>query len=151
MAFRGIHEHQIDPKGRFKFPALWRKVLNDRFDMRVMVTQYNDRLLGFPNPVWEEIEKRVVGHSITKQSVLDFYDHFISPATECPVDQQGRIFIPPTLREYAGLEKDIVLSGMINKFSISCKQYWGERTDRSKVDIPGLLEKLNEDGIEILI
>jgi MraZ protein len=79
--------------------------------------------------------------------VKAFQRFFISGAAECPIDKLGRILIPPTLRDYAQLEKNVVFTGMLRKFEIWSKERWLEEIKRSEVDFEGMGEALAELGI----
>lgn len=123
--FRGRFEHTIDIKGRMSIPAKFRDVLMDKYDERLMITNdYDGCLIAYPFIEWQIIEEKASKLSILKKEAAEFLRFFISGVAECPIDKLGRVLIPPTLREHANLEKDIVLVGTLKKIEIWSKTRW---------------------------
>jgi MraZ protein len=84
---------------------------------------------------------------MVKKEVKAFQRFFISGASECPIDKLGRILIPPTLRDYAQLGKNVVFTGMLKKFEIWAKERWLEEIKRSEENFEGIGEALAVLGI----
>jgi MraZ protein len=84
---------------------------------------------------------------MVKKEVKALQRFFISGAMECPIDKLGRILIPPTLRDYAQLGRNVVFVGMLRKFEIWSKERWLEEIKRSEVDFEGMGEALAELGM----
>jgi MraZ protein len=84
---------------------------------------------------------------MVKKEVKAFQRFFISGAAECPIDKLGRILVPPTLRDYAQLGRNVVFAGMLRKFEIWSKERWLEEIKRSEVDFEGMGEALADLGI----
>ncbi len=122
--FRGRFEHTIDLKGRTSIPSKFREVLATNYDERVIITNFDGCLWAYPVREWQTIEEKVGALPQFKEEVKALQRVFISAATECPIDKQGRLLIPPTLRDYAALEKDIVLVGMTKRIEIWSKERW---------------------------
>lgn len=117
--FRGQTDQIIDAKGRIILPVRFRDILNKKYDNTLILTKYIDNcLIAYPVEEWEEKEAEIRKLPTGKKEVRAFKRFFISAATECTVDKQGRILIPPSLKSYAQLERDIVLAGSIDHFEI---------------------------------
>ena len=145
--FRGRFEHSVDSKGRVSIPAKFRELLTEKCDDRLIVTNFDRCLVAYPYEEWRVLEDRVSSLSMVKKEVKAFQRFFISGATECPIDKLGRILVPPTLRDYAQLGKNVVFAGMLRKFEIWSKERWLEEIKRSEVDFEGMGEALADLGI----
>jgi MraZ protein len=128
MIFRGINNLAVDAKGRMAMPARYRERLMETCGGRLIVTVDKDRcLLVYPLPEWEIIEAQLIAlPSLHKQARL-LQRLLIGHATEVELDSQGRILLPTILREYAGMEKKLVLIGQGKKFEIWDDQTWSEK------------------------
>jgi len=145
--FRGRFEHIIDSKGRVSIPAKFRELLAEKYDDRLILTNFDRCLVAYPYEEWHVLEERVSSLSMVKKEVKAFQRFFISGGAECPIDKLGRILIPPTLRDYAQLERNIIFAGMLKKFEIWSKERWLEEIKRSEVDFEGMSETLANLGI----
>ncbi|MFA4909926.1 MAG: division/cell wall cluster transcriptional repressor MraZ [Desulfobacteria bacterium] len=145
--FRGRYEHTIDSKGRVSLPVKFREVLNERYDDRLVITNFDGCLVAYPFDEWRLLEEKVSSMSIVKKDVKSFQRFFISGATECTIDKQGRILLPPTLREYAKLEKDIVFAGMTKKIEIWSKEKWEQEIAKAKENFDEISDALGELGL----
>lgn len=132
MSFQGEYINTIDPKGRASIPAKFREILAGTYgDERVVVTKnQEDGLTAYPLPVWAQIRDRVEMSppGPIKNATVRM---FLAPATECAFDKQGRIQIPQALRSYAGLEKEIVVVGLIDKIELHSQVRYAEVSRRS--------------------
>ena len=145
--FRGRFEHIIDPKGRVSIPAKFRELLVEKYDDRLILTNFDRCLVAYPYEEWRVLEDRVSSLSMVKKEVKSFQRFFISGATECPIDKLGRILIPQTLRDHAQLEKSVIFAGMLKKFEIWSKERWLEEIKRSQEDFEGTGAALAELGL----
>ena len=145
--FRGRFEHIVDSKGRVSIPAKFRELLGEKYDDRLILTNFDRCLVAYPYEEWRVLEERVSSLSMVKKEVKAFQRFFISGATECPIDKLGRILVPPTLRDYAQLGRNVVFAGMLRKFEIWSKERWLEEIKRSEVDFDGMGEALADLGI----
>ncbi len=145
--FRGRFEHIVDSKGRVSIPARFRELLAEKYDDRLILTNFDRCLVAYPYEEWRVLEERVGSLSMVKKEVKAFQRFFISGATECPIDKLGRILVPPTLRDYAQLGRNVVFAGMLRKFEIWSKERWLEEIKRSEVDFEGMGEALADLGI----
>jgi len=145
--FRGRFEHIVDSKGRVSIPAKFRELLAEKYDDRLILTNFDRCLVAYPYEEWRVLEERVSSLSMVKKEVKAFQRFFISGATECPIDKLGRILVPPTLRDYAQLGRNVIFAGMLRKFEIWSKERWLEEIKRSEGDFEGMGEALSELGI----
>jgi MraZ protein len=145
--FRGRFEHTIDSKGRVSIPAKFRELLAEKYDDRLILTNFDRCLVAYPFEEWRGVEDKVGSLSMVKKEARAFQRFFISGASECPIDKLGRILIPPTLRDYAQLERNVVFNGMLKKFEIWSKDRWQEEIKRTEENFEGMSEALADLGI----
>ncbi|MBF0107487.1 MAG: division/cell wall cluster transcriptional repressor MraZ [Deltaproteobacteria bacterium] len=145
--FRGRFEHSIDTKGRVSIPSKFRELLSSNYDERLIITNFDNCLWAYPFKEWQIIEERVASLPQLKAEVKALQRVFVSAATECPIDKQGRILLPPTLREYAGITKDLVFVGITKRIEIWSLERWSEIFKSSQDDLEKMQDKLAELGI----
>jgi len=127
--FRGTFEQKIDDKGRVNVPVKFREVLKGLGDDILFVTNLRVGdvrcLEARPQSEWLKLEARIAERTDLSPAAMEFFDNFYLPgAQECPIDKTGRLLVPPTLREYAALIKDVVFTGARSKFRIWDKAKW---------------------------
>lgn len=128
--FRGANTLNLDAKGRIAMPTRYHDQLKVQCDGQLIVTVDRDRcLLVYPQDVWEEIEKKLISMPNMGQQIRSLQRLTLGYATECAMDKSGRILLSPSLREFAELEKRVVLIGQGNKFEL-----WNEATWRSRCE-----------------
>jgi MraZ protein len=147
--FRGMFEHTIDDKGRVSVPARFREVLQAANDDRLVITNFfmaSARCLDvYPHAAWLQFEERLRTKPQFDQRVMRFQNYYIAAAHECVLDKQGRILLPPTLREYAGLRRDLVFTSALEKFRIWDREQWKRVFDEAEqgfMENPGDLSEL---------
>lgn len=120
--FRGTFEQKIDEKGRVNVPVKFRDVLRGDDD-RLFITNFTVQsvrcLEAYPYAAWLRLESRLRERSDLAPEVIQFFQNYYFPgAQECQVDKQGRLLVPPRLRDYAGLAKEVVFTGVLDKFRV---------------------------------
>jgi MraZ protein len=133
--FRGSSNHTIDPKGRIIIPARFRDTIKSNGGNGVMVTVMDHCLYAFPYEEWSRFEEKVLSLTETNAGMRRFRRVIIGEAAECKCDTQDRILIPPTLRQYAKLEKEIVLVGVLKHFEIWSRDHWATEKDELGIDM----------------
>ncbi len=109
-------------------PARYRDRIQELANGQVVVTVDRDHcLLMYPLPEWEEIERKLVRLPALNKQARRLQRLLIGHATECELDAQGRVLLPPPLRDFAELDKRVVLIGQGNKFEIWNEGTWNER------------------------
>ncbi len=141
--FWGSSNHTIDPKGRIIVPSRFRDGIRRDGGDRVMITRMDGCLLVFPMARWEQIHRKITSLAETSDFMRRFRRFFIGSACEGVPDKQDRILIPPTLREYAGLERDIVMVGVGEHFEIWSRAKYGIEEDLYEDDVK-IQENRNE-------
>lgn len=129
--FRGINEIILDAKGRLAIPTRYRNSLQETEHSKLIVTiDTEDKcLLLYPFLVWEEIEKKVEALPTFNKLTRRIQRLLIGHATEVEFDSNGRILIASPLREYASLDKNVMLVGQGKKFEIWAKELWENGRD----------------------
>lgn len=141
--FKGRYEHLIDLKGRLSIPSRFRETLNERYDSRLVITTYDNCLIAYPLAEWQKLEEKIALLPEFKKDTKAFLRFFYSSATDCQIDKLGRILIPQTLRDYAKLEKDVVLVGAFRHLEVWSKPLWVQaEAAASQEDIVNTLERL---------
>ena len=128
--FRGSSEHTIDPKGRIIIPSRFREKARGENGEGVVITRMDGCLLVFPFERWRRLEDRITSLAETDDVMRLFRRVFIGNAQDCVPDKQDRILSPPTLRTYAGLERDIVMAGVGGHFEIHSMLHWETQSER---------------------
>lgn len=149
--FRGVNQVTLDAKGRLAMPTRYRDRIVERSSGRLVATvDRSDRcLLIYPLPEWEEIERKLMRLPTLNPVARRLQRLMVGHATELELDAHGRILIPPTLREYAALSRDVVLIGQGSRFELWDESHWGEsrenwlKVDEATTDLPPELESLS--------
>ena len=130
--FMGEYNHSIDAKGRMIVPAKFREQLGNEF---VVTKGLDGCLFVYSNEEWHRIEENLRDKPLTSREARKFMRFFFAGAATCELDKQGRILLPPVLREYANLQKDVVLVGVLSRVEIWDKDRWQENTyDEDEMD-----------------
>ena len=142
--FMGEYNHTIDAKGRLIIPSRFRELLGEEF---VLTKGLDGCLSIYPMSEWEAFEQKLRALPLTNKNARTFSRFFVAGATPCELDKQGRILIPQTLREFAGLDKDVVLTGNLNRIEVWSKEKWTDNCNYDDMD--AIAEGMQEMGIVI--
>ena len=130
--FRGVTHLALDNKGRLAIPARHREALANQAEGRLVLTADPSLcLLLYPLLAWEPIEQRLMALSSFNEKIRALQRLLVGHADDVALDGAGRILVPPALRQYAALDKRVVLVGQGNKFELWDEQKWLERTELS--------------------
>ena len=145
--FRGSSFHTIDSKGRIIIPARFRDVIKAQGSNGVMVSRMDGALVAYPYDEWRKIENRILLLAEKSENMRRFIRVFIGGAFECSCDKQDRILIPQNLRQYAEIDKEIVLVGVLDHFEIWSRKSWDRENihlekDMKKEDVRNEIAKL---------
>ncbi|MES2432132.1 MAG: division/cell wall cluster transcriptional repressor MraZ [Bacteroidota bacterium] len=119
IGFLGEYEVTMDAKGRFLLPASFKKQLPEKSANLFVINRGIEQCLSlYPIKSWEPIFSNISKLNDFDPKVRDFRRYFLNGATNVELDSAGRLLIPKTLMEYAGLEKDVVLASAVDKIEI---------------------------------
>lgn len=144
--FMGEYNHNIDAKGRLIVPAKFREALGDEF---VVTKGLDGCLFVYSNSEWNAFEEKLRTLPLTNKNARQFTRFFLAGAAACEVDKQGRILLPQVLREFAKLEKDVVLVGVASRIEIWSKEVWEESVNTYDTDMDEVAENMENLGFSI--
>lgn len=142
----GEYNHTIDAKGRLIVPAKFREVLGDEF---VVTKGLDNCLFVYPNDEWQKFEEKLQTLPLTNKNARQFTRFFLAGAASVEVDKQGRILLPSVLREFAGLEKDVVLVGVASRIEIWSKDRWLQSISTYDDDMDEVAANMESLGFSI--
>lgn len=127
--FRGASSVNIDNKGRIAIPTRYREELTDENEGQLICTidLQQPCLLLYPLAQWEVIERKLSTLSSLDPKERRVKRLLLGHASECQLDSAGRVLIAPTLRNYANLDKTVMLVGQLNKFEIWSEAAWEQQ------------------------
>ena len=144
--FMGEYNHTIDAKGRLIVPAKFREILGDNF---IVTKGLDGCLFVYPNDEWTRVEEKLKSLPRTNKNARQFTRFFLAGAAACEVDKQGRILLPQVLREFASLEKDVVLVGVASRIEIWSRERWDESMNTYDGDMDEVAENMESLGFSI--
>ena len=139
--FMGEYEHGIDEKGRIIVPTKFREALGEHF---VLTLGTDGCLFIYPEEEWSRFVEKLKTLPGTKEA-RQMQRYFMAGAVECESDKQGRVMIPSKLREHAGIVKDVVSVGVVNKIEIWSKERWDANNTYDSVD--DIADHMSEFGL----
>lgn len=140
----GEYSHSLDAKGRLIMPAKLREDMGEKF---IITTGLDGCLFGFSMSEWQKFEDKLKTLPITNKNARNFVRFFLSGATECELDKQGRFLIASKLREVANLDKDVTIIGAGTRIEIWNTKKWEEQTSAENLSIEEIEKNMEELGI----
>lgn len=147
--FSGRFDHATDEKGRVSIPARFREALQRDGHESLVITNWVHQkercLLLYPPSEWTRLIGRIGQHGNLDPAIQTMQMYFVGGAHEVQVDRQGRILIPPRLREYAHLDREVTFNALIDHFQLWDKavlQRILEAAEQQMMD-PEFVGKLN--------
>ncbi len=122
--FKGTYPYKIDPKGRLPVPAAFRRLLSEQGAAGVVVTLMDECLAVYAPAEWQRLEHQLLALPAFNKSARALTRHLASRAADCELDVQGRILLPPQLRQQAGLEREATIVGVLNRFEVWAPATW---------------------------
>ncbi|MCB8922323.1 MAG: division/cell wall cluster transcriptional repressor MraZ [Ardenticatenaceae bacterium] len=119
--FLGEYTHTIDDKGRLTIPAKFRGLLAAGL---VVTRGFDQNLMAFSLDEWQSLAQRIAERPLADEDVRAFRRRVFSGAVDLSPDRQGRILVPPYLREFAGIDGDVVIAGMFNYLELWSAEAW---------------------------
>lgn len=142
--FYGEYQHTVDPKGRVIIPSKFRDELGDKF---IITKGLDNCLFAYSSQEWDAVVAKLRTLPLTDKDARAFVRFISAGATECEVDKQGRILIPQHLREYAGLDKEVYITGAITRVEIWDKETWKKHSSDYNESADKIAEKMALLGI----
>ncbi len=142
--FSGEYNHSIDEKGRLIIPSKFRFELGEKF---ILTRGLDGCICIYPMSEWDALEEKLRGLPLTNKNSRLVTRFLVGGAVTCELDKQGRILIPGPLREHAGLTKDVVLAGTLERIEIWDKARWNETCNFD--DVEAVAESIKDCGIMI--
>ncbi len=135
--FIGHHAYSLDNKGRVSIPSDFREVLSERYDEKLVLMKNYDRCIAaYPIEEWQKIDEKINSLPQSDPMVMKYLRNFYSSAKVCELDGQGRVLVPPALKAYAGLNREVIIIGLSNRM-----EFWDAETWKK--------ENPEEDGAKV--
>jgi MraZ protein len=144
--FMGEYQHSIDEKSRIIIPSRFRAELGSDF---VLTKGLDKCLFVYPMAEWKKVAANLQKLSSTRADARSFARVFFSGAIETSADKQGRALLPANLRQYAGLDKDIVIIGVSSRIEIWDQEIWQQYSDKAGQQYEEVAEKLADLDLDI--
>ncbi len=144
LMFIGEYNHTLDNKNRVSMPAKFRGYFGGSF---VMTKGLDNCLFVYPMDEWSNIETKLKNLPITNKDARAFVRFFFAGATECEIDKQGRTLIPNNLKEFAKIDKDVVIIGVSTRVEIWGLEEWNKFNNDADITYEEVAEKMSQLGI----
>ena len=142
--FLGEFQHSLDAKGRLTLPAKFRDALADGL---VITKGMENCLFVFSRSEWPSLQDKVQSLPMIKKDARKFTRFFFGGAMEEDLDKQGRVLIPENLRQYAQLNREVVIIGVSNRLEVWNKENWEEYVKEAESSYVEVAEELTDLGL----
>ena len=142
--FIGEYQHTLDSKNRVIMPSKFREKLGDSF---VMTKGLDNCLFIYSSEEWDIVEDKLKSLPMTNKDARAFVRYFFAGACECDLDKQGRILMPNHLKDYAKIDKDLVIIGVSTRIEIWSREEWNKFNSDANISYEDVAEKMSQLGI----
>ncbi|MGE5677416.1 MAG: division/cell wall cluster transcriptional repressor MraZ [Pseudomonadota bacterium] len=142
--FIGEYQHTLDPKNRVIMPSKFREKLGDSF---VMTKGLDNCLFIYSSEEWSRVEEKLKSLPMTSKDARAFVRFFFAGACECELDKQGRIVMPNNLKDYARIDKELVIVGVSTRIEIWSREEWNKFNNDANISYEDVAEKMSQLGI----
>lgn len=142
--FIGEYQHTLDPKNRVIMPSKFREKLGTSF---VMTKGLDNCLFVYSPEEWSIVEEKLKSLPMTNKDARAFVRFFFAGACECDLDKQGRILMPNNLKDYAKIDKELVIIGVSTRIEIWSKEEWNKFNSDANISYEDVAEKMSQLGI----
>jgi MraZ protein len=142
--FIGEYQHTLDSKNRVIMPSKFREKLGDSF---VMTKGLDNCLFIYSSKEWDIVEDKLKSLPMTNKDARAFVRYFFAGACECDLDKQGRILMPNHLKDYAKIDKDLVIIGVSTRIEIWSREEWNKFNSDANISYEDVAEKMSQLGI----
>lgn len=142
--FLGEYQHSLDAKGRITIPSKFREQLGDKF---VVTKGLENCIFLYSLTEWQSIENKLRTLPFTRADVRSFARFFFSGASELEIDKQGRSVLPANLREYALIDKDLIIIGVGSRAEIWAVENWEKYIQGAEASYEEIAASLVDLGI----
>jgi len=140
----GKYQNSIDSKYRMIIPSKFREQLGYTC---VLTRGIDNCLYIYPAPEWEILMGKLSNLPMSDPDARAFVRHFYANAVECDIDRQGRMTIPQELRDWAGIKKELITVGLLDKIEIWSKDNWEDANNKTELEQSDFAKKMIEYGI----
>lgn len=144
--FRGTYDHTIDEKGRLSFPSKLRETLRlYDADTLIIIPWWGKHLRVYPLSEWAVFQKKLTADTVEQPENLGGIIRYVmSRSIDCSLDKQGRMLIPPKLRDEVGLKKDVFLLGVLDRIEIWDRGRWTDECNSDLLNAETVKESLQK-------
>ncbi|MCX6809335.1 MAG: division/cell wall cluster transcriptional repressor MraZ [Candidatus Berkelbacteria bacterium] len=142
--FIGQYEHAIDEKGRVAVPAKFRKFIKNE---AVITKGLDGCLFLFTAEKWQKMAQSIGQLPVSKSSARLYARLILAGASDVEFDKQGRIILPTYLRKYAGIKRQVIITGLYDRIEIWDKKSWVKQISQVEGEAGEIAEDLSELGI----